>query len=367
MRVTRIRPTLAAAAFGAAVSLSFSVQARDDPPDDPTPPSRDELMEDIAKALPEIIKEDNSELVGALLAARRGKPLSETFSQDAAIQAVFGGVRPRFSPGCKLLTTPTGDPDPGNCTASVGIQAGGGAYSRLVFAKNMGLGNVKYQRRSAARIIRPEDLKPVRLGDRDAYQKATDFLSQTFGLDLSEVPVPPDDAKNPYPVRQLVLGWNDDSGNKGSVVTHKLVMLRRGLKTEIRELPWVPAPGDAMVMLDDSGIEQAAIRNWMELREHPNISPGDAKSRSQLVEDIADELLPAVQSPIAILTTSIVLDAIPEGSRGLVLPAVRVLMSPVPRDLSEEEQEKLGPSSKGIIIVIPLVDIPEGAPGEETD
>jgi hypothetical protein len=42
-------------------------------------------------------------------------------------------------------------------------------------------------------------------------------------------------------------------------------------------------------------------------------------------------------------------------------------MSPVPRDLSEEEQEQLGPSSKGIIIVIPLVDIPEGAPGEETD
>ena len=361
MVITRNRLTLAVAAFVAAVTLSLSVQARDDPPDDPTPPSRDELMVEIDKALPEIIEDDNSRLVGALMAARRGKPLSATFSVHEAIRTLFGRVRPNFSPGCRLLTTPSGDPDPGNCTASVGIQAGGGAYSRLVFAKNMGFGNVKYQRRSADRIIRPEDLKAVGIGDREAYEKALVFLNHTFGLDLSEVPVPPEDAKNPYPIRQLALGWKDDSGNKGSVATHKVVMLRRGLKTEIRELPWVPAPGDAMVMLDDSGIEQAAIRNWMELREHPNISPGDAKSRSQLVEDIADELLPAVQSPVAVLTTGIVLDAIPEGSRGLMVPAVKVFMSPVPRDLSEEEQEKLGPSTTGVIMVIPLVDIPEGA------
>jgi len=320
----------------AALVVPSLAAAQEGPAQEPDPPGRDVLARMIGDALPPVIQDDNTELVERLMRPRFGAPISKSFQSYKALLATFGRARPSFSPDCRQILTPVGEPDDGVCTAFRGDPAGRGQYSELQFSKQFGRGNVRMMRRPEEAEIDPDTLQPVRMEDGEAYQKAVAFLTEHFGLPEVEVPTPPAGAS--LPVRDLVLGWADKSGNARSVAIQKVVSLRRGLLVDLQELPWVPAPGDAIVRMDDQQVWQASIRNWQDLKPHPAVDPRNAKTKSDLIAEIAEDLAARNTGPIARISMQVVLDAIRVPSHGLMLPAVQIWVSPVSRDASEEEQ-----------------------------
>jgi hypothetical protein len=349
--------------------------AQEDPIPDPKPPTREEIAGMLEKALPSIIGSDNAGLVAKLLAPRLGKPLSQGFSAATATRRVFGTAQPTLTPDCAVLLTPTGDPDPGECTAYRGAEAGGKGYTRLSYSKHMGLGTVKLLKRPTDVSVTPAGLKPVQLPDADAYARATNFLTSAFGLPGEEIPVPPEDAKNPYPVRSLSLGYGDVGRSKGSTAIRKVVTIQRGLFVDLRDrtgksvLPWVQAPGRAIVVLDDGGIRQATVLRWSELRPNPRTDAKLAKTRSALVEEMAEDLLHVNRAPIASLKAMIVItearvSSASQGTFGYLLPAVRLSVSPVPSALLEDDQAKQY-STAGYLREYPLVGTLEDAADDE--
>lgn len=351
----------------AAFAMPPAARAGDEPPPDPRPPSRSELVQQIDAALPGMIASANSELVDKLIHAKMGSPLSRSFDAAKAVKAIFGRTPPTFAPDCKQLFTPTGDVDTGACMATRGQRGGQGAFTRLGFSKHLGLGTIKYLKRSADGSVTPASLAPVKLTDSQAYAQALAFLQGTLGLPPEEVPQPPAGAKNPLPVRNLVLAWADKPGAGGSVAVQKVVLIQRGFFVDLkgsgggRDLPWVQGPGQARVLLDDSGIQQAVIRGWQELRANPAVDPKNAKTRSELVDEIANDLLGENVVPIASMRFTIALTGVPAGSFGLLLPAVRMTASPVPADLSEAGQAE-AVSTAGFVREYALVKLPEGTP-----
>lgn len=349
----------------ACLGLPWVASAGDVPPTDPRPPSRAELVKQIGDWLPGLIGSSNSELVDKLINAKMGSPLSRSFDAAKAVKAVFGRTTPTYAPDCKQLFTPTGDIDPGECMATRGQRGGTGAFTRLSFSKHLGLGSIKYLKRPADGSVLPSNLKPVKLSDADAYAQALTFLQTNFGLPPEEIPQPPAGAKNPLPVKNLVLAWGDKPGTGGSVPVRKLVLVQRGFFVDIKgsggqqDLPWVQGPGQARVLLDDTGIQQAVIRNWQELRANPAVDPKNAKSRSELIEEIADDLLGENVVPIETMRFTIVLSGTPAGSFGLLLPAVRMTAAPVPNDLGEAGQAS-AVSTAGFVREYALVRLPEG-------
>lgn len=349
----------------ALLGLPVVARAGDTPPTDPRPPSRSELVAQIGNALPGLIGSANSELVDKLIHARMGSPLSRSFDQAKAVKAIFGRTPPTYAPDCKQLFTPTGDIDPGECMATRGQRGGQGAFTRLSFSKHLGLGSIKYLKRAADGSVMPSALQPVKLTDSQAYAQALAFLQTNLGLPPEEVPQPPTGATNPLPVKNLVMAWADKPGGGGGVPVQKLVLVQRGFFVDIkgaggqRDLPWVQGPGQARVLVDDTGIQQAAIRGWQELRANPAVDPRNAKTRTALIEEIADDLLGENGVPIASMRFTILLSSTPAGSFGLLLPAVQMTASPVPADLSEAGQGS-AVSTAGFVREYALVDLPEG-------
>jgi hypothetical protein len=357
--------------FVAAVVFAFSplaVAQRDEPPrpDDPKPPSLDDLTLMVGKTLPSIIGSNNSELVDQLMKARLGTPLSKAFDPAKALSdPKLFPARPTPSPDCRQLSTPSGDPDLGECTHARGAAGGRGTYRALSFSKHMGLGNIKYFNRPADADLTPEGLQPVKMTDEEAYKKAVALLVETFGLPEVEIPAPPAGAKNPYPVQSLHLGWGEQPmrglvANKGSVPVRKVVFLQRGLLVGLKgasgtpDLPWVQGPGRAIVVLDDAGVRQAMIGGWQELLPHPAVDPKNAKSREELVLEIAEDLQRMLRAPVESMKATIQLRGVPQGTIGLLLPAVQISVSPLPGDLFEEKQGNLY-TSAGFVREYPLV------------
>lgn len=337
---------------------------------DPPPLSRDELTKLIGAALPPVIGSDNTGLVKKLLAAKLGKPIREGFNLDAAVLKIFGKNRPAFAPDCRQVNTPVGDPDPGECDASLGQAEGTGAYTVLSFSKHLGYGTVKYLRRLKAPTadIDPATLKPVQLDKKMAYEKGVDFLVKVLGVPPEEIPKPPAGATNPYPVRMLHLGWMSGGKTLGSVSVKQVVEIQRGLFVDIPKpagqlygLPWVQAPGRAVVVLDDAGIWQARVRGWQELVPYPGVSEQDAKTGQELVGDIADDLMGIAL--VDHMDCTVRISSVPDGTRGLLLPAVQVAVSPVARDLPEGDQGKAW-STTGFVREYPLVRLPEAKAAE---
>lgn len=344
-------------------------QATDEPVDDQGT-TRDELVRMVGNALPEVIKEDNKELVDAMLKARLGKPLRETFDPQAAVRAVFGRQRPKLDPDCKRSFTQSGDLDPGECQASLGDPSGAGAYTEMRFSKHMSHGNFSYQKRIADRAWKFDDLKPVAMDDKAAYDKALQFLASTLGMDNMEIPTIPDDAKV-MPVRNIALADLADGANTPRTLNvAKLVLLQRGMFVGLGgNYDWLPGPGKAVIVMDDAGVNQAAVKEWQELMLDPEISSENAKTKDQLVSDIVDGLRGFDKGPVKSISIHLILSSMPHKSFGLLLPAVQVIASTVPNDLSEEEQLALGNTqagSAGIIQEIALVRFPgEMAAGDE--
>jgi len=320
-----------------------------------------EFQDAVGRALPEVVG-GNQELVDNLLGAKLGKQLSDTFNLSRVQSALFGRARPNFDPNCKRTGTASGDPDQGECLAFLGSEGGGGAYQQLSFSKNIALGNIKYLQRPVAKTDKEEtDPKTlaVKLTDQEAYDGALKLLTATIGLDLSEMAFPPG-PPNRQPellVKSLLLatGGDDLSGRlvkSEPVVIQKVVLLQRGLdlpspiKLGNFEIQKVRAPGQARVVMGDplptnpSGIIGFDIFNWQDLRPNDNKSLR-AKTRAEMVDEIARELLSLGDNPPAVLKILIGLSAESKGTYGLLLPAVQVysLPSAMPKDPDEKTQE----------------------------
>lgn len=303
------------------------------------------------QALPrEIITQDNQKLVARLLSAKLGTPLSESFSQSVAIKSIWPRGGFKMSSDCRTSTTSEGDIDPGECSVIQGTPSSGSLFKELRFSKNMVLGNVSYLYREAVKEINPDNLSGIKMTDREAYEKALSFLSEVFGLTRDEIPVAPEDSKMPLPVKTIAMGWGNEKGETGNVPVEKIVMLQRGLAVDFPEEPrlnnWLPGPGRAMVILDDTvGVKEAVIRNWMELKPHPNASPQNAKTRSELLDEMTQDLVNYNKGPVESVNIRIALSAVPSepsaSAVGLLLPVIQVLVSPVSDDLDEEAQARV--------------------------
>ncbi|HEC15401.1 MAG TPA: hypothetical protein ENI99_02350 [Sedimenticola sp.] len=346
------------------LAISFGSQASDRPTEDPSP-SADDLRKLVEAALPqELITEDNTKLVAQLLNPKLGIPLSRSFNPYRAIRTLFGRGGASLSPECRKLTTPTGDMATDECIASKGLESGKGAYKVLRYSKHLALGNVAFLNREADRVIDPAALPPVKMTDREAYEKAVDFLKGTFRVPGEEIFPIPAEAKM-LPVRTIALGWASAGGPlkaaaPSSVPVEKMVLIPRGLFVQAHErLQWVPGPGKAMVVMDDRGVKEAIVQGWQEVRPHPKAHAENAKTRSELVSEIAEDIASDLQGPVQAMNMRLMLTVVAsENGVGLLLPAVQMAVLPVPRDLTEDEQVELSQmqtTTAGMVREYPLV------------
>jgi hypothetical protein len=318
------------------LSLAIAPAAIAQTGEDPRPPTREQLMEMIDAALPAVIQEDNAELVGLLLRPRLGDPPSKTFDRATAVRLIFGRLTPTFAPECKKGVTPAGMPDPNECMAFRGSPNGPGAFMALEFSKHPGFGNFNFLKRSADGSVTPASLKPVQLADPDASKAAMQFLVATFGLSTLEMP-------ELAAVKTLTLGFAGQTAGGGllppsAIGVQKHVFIQRQAGVDVDGLPVVPVPGRAVVALDDAGVQNALVDGWGDLVPSPGVDPKQAKGRRQLVNEMADEVMTNLESPVGKVHARIQLAGIPDGTSQTLLPAVQLWVSPLPDDLSEAEQ-----------------------------
>jgi len=346
-------------------------------PPEQIPSTRDEILRLVDQALPSMIGKDNAALVEQLLSARLGSPLRKNLNIDQSTSRLFGRQKPDFDPDCATDTTPSGDPSPDPCTATTGEAEGQGAYTEFSWSKNLGYGEVKFLNRLADGSSKAP--QPVKLTDKEAYAKAVDFLVTTMGVPKEEVPVLP--ARAPLPVSTLAVGATDEATREQMVVPiMKMVQIPRALIVNLKDpasgrtLPYVSATGEAYVLMDDSGIRQSSVRRWMEMEASSRVNPKYAKTRDELVEEIADAILADNASPIRSLGVKFEIqayDPVRSAASGAViatmLPAVQISYSVVPRDPSEEEQAKLGPDTAGQTLAFSLVHLEEAPAASSWD
>ena len=336
--------------------MLFSVVAQAEPTDiRETQTTREELAKLVDAALPEVITQDNIGLVSAFADALQRQleattPLSKGFDPAAASVKIFGDATPKRSPDCTKLTTSNGDLARDECSMYVGIERGTGPFKQFKFSKNTGLGNIRFLQRNADKAFSLTNIRPIDLADADAYAKAMDFLGGVFGLDSSEIPTAPKDAKNPYPVKTINMGWNKDARTKPrSVSLEKLVQIRRGFQFDYpmatRSFPIRGPIGDgkATVVIDNTGIQQALVSDWQDAKLHPGLNPKAAKTRAQLISEIMDDLYTSSQGPYQLVKARFIGKLVQQtnSSTALLLPAVQISVSPVARDLTEEQQAQV--------------------------
>ena len=361
---------LLAGALIAAPGVQAQKPGEDPGPIDEVPTSRDELMRKLTDALDAIplIGEDNSALVEKMANPRLGPPLSETFSSAAAIKNLLGRGAVQ-SPDCRKPNTAAGDPDPGTCRVFKGTEAGPlgqDFYIELRYSKNLQFGDVSYQFRPASptQDVSFDSLVPTKMTDAEAYEKGMKWLAENFGMTTDEIPPPP---QGFYPVKTVALAGQEGGKAVGQPVpVEKLLLLRRGLFVGLGDdklghnFDWVPAPGKAFVaIMADGSVREAAIRDWRELQPLPEDQALRAKKRSELMQEMADDLTGVARGPIDHILIGLIITALPrDNGMALLLPAIQAAVVMVPNDLSEEEQNALAlkqVSTAGVIRTYPLV------------
>jgi len=333
----------------------------------------DQLIVVIANALPPVLTENNVGLLKQMMAAPIADPLSKTFSLAAAKQGVFGFAQPAQGPDCGRTGTPVGEPDQGDCNLTLGSPDGPGAFKQLSFSKNLGVGNIRYLRRDGQ--VDPAKLLPVTLDNKSAQDMAVNFLVKFWGIPLSELPLPPAGALNPGAfVSTLTLSGDDGTGATQPLPIVKLVTIPRGLLVNLRDAQgnlqqFAPAPGNVSVLVGDRGVMGAAVENWQELRMDPNLNPENAKPKSQLVNEIARDLVGEAGGGavrLAALSAHIVFQTDFRGTFGLLVPAVMVYATPVNGDLSPLQVDQITQGhigTAGFVREYALVASPEPVPG----
>jgi hypothetical protein len=332
----------------------------------------DQITKFVDGALPPIIGSSNTELAKQLLAPPLAPPLSKTFSLPLASRAVFGRSQPAFAPDCSRAGTAVNEPDQGDCNAFIGTPDGPGQFTQLSFSKNLGVGNIRFVSRPAFNPnFVPGDLKPVTISDGAALDQAVAFLSGNFGLSKTEFPLPPAGVPNAAPfVSGLAVAGGSVTGEQvAPVVIQKLVQIPRGLLLNLQDtsgqvVPFVPAPGVAKILIDASGIVGGIVENWQELRVDPTLNPANAKTRSQLINEIAQDLLADGGARIANVSAHIVYSSDWRGTFGYLVPAVQVYVAPATGQLNVDqlgliESQKIG--TAGIVREYALIGRPDFA------
>jgi hypothetical protein len=350
------------AAIGTTLALATAwpalVQARD-------VKSLEDMKAAVRESLPAFLNQPG-EVVGQLLNVPLGTPLSKSFDQTKAIEAVFAGAPASISADCRRRGTPIGEADQGDCVATSGRDAGKGAFIQFNFSKNIGNGNIKFLKRLPVDDgMTFEKLPTARLSDAAALEQAQKFLGGALGLPLEEIPQPPANSKASL-VRSLAVAGADASGGPAkSFVVQKLVSLQRGFPLQKpyvdpatgQTLSHVRGPGMAMVAVDDTGVVGAQISNWQELRKDPNMTTRDAKTASALIDEVAEDLFNNGVRQFDRMIFQIQVDADWRGTYGLLLPAVQVSLVMAPNDLNEDQQAQLAlRSTAGMIREYSLVE-----------
>jgi len=325
----------------------------------------------VEAALPPTIGADNSALVSKMQAPALGTPIRRTFNVDTAVQQVFGTTPPTYDPACREGSAQATNPDQGECSAWSGEATGTGAYVRMSYSKNLAEGNVGFQSRGL--VVKPTTatLRPVDMDNAKALELAMEFLNKSFGLPVTEIPLPPKDAPNANPfVSDQAIGF---SAKLPPVIVAKIVTLPRGIKLKSpivdekngRTLPYLPAPGNAMAVLDNEGVTGALIQDWQELRVNTALDPKRAKTRADLVNEIANGLMQEGGGTLGRISAHLVYGSDWRGSYGYLVPAVRILVAPVAGDQSAEQMkahfDAMTPTA-GFIHDYPLVPSVEPAP-----
>lgn len=226
--------------------------------------------------------------------------ISRGFNPATVSRAVFGRTAANVAPDCSSKQTNNKEPDQGRCVLQTGSpDSPTGAFAMLAFSKNVGLGDITFLRRPAFDPNSTALPTPVKLSDAAAYAAALKFLD-LLGVPKSEIPVAPRDAKNPLPVRSLLVGAEQDPGKDPSrFEVQKVINFQRsfevpgGLFKDPNTgivLTRVLAPGEVTVALDDGGVQLADIQSWSDAQMDPKLDPSLAKTVPDLIDEITDDL-----------------------------------------------------------------------------
>ena len=340
------RSLLARAALAAAVgALSASVTAQ-------TQDAKAALRRSVDAALGQVFPSGRSdEVLGRLANIRPQGMISRGFDLGRVRQLVFGRITPVSAPDCRAAVTAGGEPDEGLCIVEEGKRddQSGAPYNLLAYSKNIGIGTIRVAHR--APFAPGGDPKPVgaRMSDEEAYKKALEFV-ELLGVPTSEVPLPVPGATRPLPVRTLVAGSEAEPGKEPVRVNlHKVVVLPRAFEVPGgllrdpatgRPLNHVVAPGSAMVVLDDAGVQFARVDGWSDAQMDTKLGP--AKPLAELAAEITDDLYDEGVRRVGSMSILIALRRAypnPEDPNpplcpvcGVLRPAVKVMVSQVGRD-----------------------------------
>jgi hypothetical protein len=308
---------------------------------------REALRAAIGNQLKPMLGDSAAPLVERLLTIKIDGAISRNFDVGKVTSALFGRTAANVAPDCRSTQTPAREADTGLCVIDAGNrESETGAYQMLAFSKNIGLGDVMFARRAAFSPDTTSLPVAAKLSDADAYSQAVNFLL-LMGVPKSEIPVPPQGAKNALPVRSLMVGAEDQKGGTSTrVVMHKVVSLPRAFvvpggllkdPTTGQVLNHVIAPGGATLNISDRGVQFARIDGWSDAQLDPKLDPRRAKSTTDLVNEIADDLYGEGVRKVGALSILIALrKATPNPDDpnpplcpacGVLRPALRVLVS----------------------------------------
>lgn len=261
---------------------------------------KEQLRAAVAQQVRTLLGDGSGPVVERLMLVKPEPGLASRFDPGRVTSGLFGRQAASFAPDCRSTTTSAKEPDAGLCVVEAGNRdSETGAYTLLAFSKNIGTGDLMFTRRAAfnpgATTLPPS----AKLSDADAYAQALKFMD-LLGVPRSDIPQPPPGVKNPLPVRSLEAAAQDEKGSTAARVTvHKMVMLPRALPVPgglLKDpnsgvlLSHVLAPGMATIAVTDGGVQFARLDGWADAPMDPKLDPRQAKSTTELINEITDDL-----------------------------------------------------------------------------
>lgn len=258
------------------------------------------LRSAVSRQVSSLLGDGSVRVVERLMTVKIAPGLGRNFDSGRVTTALFGRQSASVAPDCRSTTTNAKEPDPGLCVVEAGNrESETGAYTLLAYSKNIGSGDLMFTRRAAFNPDTSTLPPSVKLSDADAYAQALKFMD-LLGVPRGDIPIAPNDARNPLPVRSLVVGAEDEKGGTSTRLTvHKMVTLPRALVVPgglLQDpatgviLNHVLAPGFATVAVTDSGVQYARLDGWADAPMDPKLDPRLAKSTTDLVNEITDDL-----------------------------------------------------------------------------
>ncbi len=258
------------------------------------------LRSALSQQVRSLLGDGSVKVIERLMTVKIEPGLGQHFDPARVTTALFGRQAASIAPDCRSTTTNAKEPDPGLCVVETGNrESDTGAYTMLAYSKNIGSGDLMFTRRAAFNPNASTLPVSAKLSDADAYAQALKFMD-LLGVPRGDIPVPPKGAKNPLPVRSLEVGAADEKGGNGArLIVHKMVTLPRALVVPgglLQDpatgliLNHVLAPGNATVAVTDAGVQYARLDGWADAPMDPKLDPRLAKSVTDLVNEITDDL-----------------------------------------------------------------------------